>query len=690
MNLDQEKELERELLKKAPDKFLALAKNGGFICPYCGNGSGQDGTGIKVNDKAEDKDEHPRYKCFACNQVYEDIIGLYMLHTGINDMRKAKYELFELYGLFSFQGTENNNGMNMNPARAPVVATRPANNLTPVPAYESFSAEKKEKVKETTNAGTPDYSKYYAQCHAQVTSTNYFLDRGLTPEIIEKFNLGYDPQYKAKSTSIPVKAAVIPVTASLYKVRYLNPRDGQQKYNCNGQGLYNIKALDQSFKPVFIVEGEIDCLSFLSCGAEALGLGSTANERKFIDLIAERVSDKNRILPAIFLALDNDKTGEKTETELESELREIQLANPTRPFFFSRLRKELKREIYADCKDANELLIKNPYQFRELARLTESQLYIERGLVTSYETEYRSERWKARDIYCTGFNRLDRAIKITDGLYIIGAISSLGKTTFALQIADHVAESGRDVIIFSLEMSRKELIDKSICRMIFSDWIKTQRTSDRERLKNELEIQTLNLGQIASPSALNISEEKLAGLETKTSKYFSTIAKRTSIYESVGNVGVTEIAERVNKYVYYSGNNPLVIIDYLQLLAPVDPHFTDKQNTDKNVLELKRLSRELEIPIIAISSLNRANYNEPISMAAFKESGAIEYSSDVLLGLQLAGAGAGDKDFNVDIAKSQEPRQIELKILKNRRGKTGDSINFEYYASRQFFREHER
>ena len=681
MNLDQEKELERELLKKAPDKFLAPAKNGGFICPKCGNGSKEKGTGMEVNKQAKDKDDHPRYKCFACNEVYGDIIDLYMLHTGINDMRKAKYELFELYGLFSFQGTENNNGMN--PARALPVATRPVTNQTPVPTQESFSAVKKEKIQETTNTGTPnqseDKSEYYAQCHAQVTSTNYFLDRGLTPEVIEKFNLGYDPYFNT---------AVIPVTSTTYKARYLTPRDGQ-KYHCeNGQGLYNIKALDQSFKPVFIVEGEIDCLSFLSYGAESLALGSTSNKRKFIDLITERVSDKNRILPAIFLALDNDKTGEKTETELESELREIQLANPTRPFFFSRLRKELKREIYGDCKDANEMLLKNRTQFIELARLTESQLYIERGLVTSYETEYISERWKARDIYCTGFNKLDRAIKITDGLYIIGAISSLGKTTFTLQIADHVAENGRDVIIFSLEMSRKELIDKSICRMIFSDWIKNQRTSDKERLKNELEIQTLNLGQIASPSALNISDEKLSQLETKTHQYFSSIAKRTSIYESVGNVGVTEIAERVTKYVYYSGNKPLVIIDYLQLLAPVDPHFTDKQNTDKNVLELKRLSRELEIPIIAISSLNRANYNEPISMAAFKESGAIEYSSDVLLGLQLA--GAGDKDFNVDMAKSQEPRQIELKILKNRRGKTGGSIKFEYYASRQFFRELER
>ena len=670
MNFDNEKELERELLKKDP-LFLPRAKQG-FICPNCGNGSGTEGTGINVTRDTKGTD-HPRYKCFKCG-INEDVIGLYMLSAGISDMRTAKLEL--LKNFFSFQGTENNQSMNL--ARALPVATRPVNNQTPVPAYESFNAEKKEKVKDTASAGAPDYSKYYAQCHAQVTSTNYFLDRGLTPEIIEKFNLGYDSQRKN---------VIIPVTASSYIERATDPNAKNRYYKHGQQGLYNIKALDQSFKPVFIVEGEIDCLSFLSCGAESLALGSTANKRKFIDLITERVSDKNRTLPAIFLALDNDKAGEETETELESELREIQLANQTSPFFFSRLRKELKKEIYGNCKDANEMLLKNRTQFIELARLTESQLYIERGLVTSYETEYISERWKARDIYCTGFNRLDRAIKITDGLYIIGAISSLGKTTFALQIADHIAESGRDVIIFSLEMSRKELIDKSICRMIFSDWI--QGKNPRSILEsNEIDNKTLNLGQIASPSALNISKEKLAGLETKTHQYFQTIAKRTSIYESVGNVGVTEIAERVTKYVYYSGNKPLVIIDYLQLLAPVDPHFTDKQNTDKNVLELKRLSRELEIPIIAISSLNRANYNESINMSAFKESGAIEYSSDVLLGLQLA--GAGDKDFDVDMAKSQEPRQIELKILKNRRGKTGGSIKFEYYASRQFFRELER
>ena len=67
---------------------------------------------------------------------------------------------------------------------------------------------------------------------------------------------------------------------------------------------------------------------------------------------------------------------------------------------------------------------------------------------------------------------------------------------------------------------------------------------------------------------------------------------------------------------------------------------------DKSVLELKRLARDLNAVIIGVSSLNRMSYNDAITMSAFKESGAIEYSADVLIGLQLAGVG-GDK-FNVE------------------------------------------
>src|SRR5699024_5813442 len=107
------------------------------------------------------------------------------------------------------------------------------------------------------------------------------------------------------------------------------------------------------------------------------------------------------------------------------------------------------------------------------------------------------------------------------------------------------------------------------------------------------------------------------------------------------------------------GNKPVVVIDYLQILQPKDPRASDKQNTDWAVLDLKKISRAYNIPIIGISSFNRDNYKEAVNMASFKESGAIEYSSDVLIGLQLKGIvdsnGKKNSNFNVDEAKSKTP-----------------------------------
>ena len=75
---------------------------------------------------------------------------------------------------------------------------------------------------------------------------------------------------------------------------------------------------------------------------------------------------------------------------------------------------------------------------------------------------------------------------------------------------------------------------------------------------------------------------------------------------------------------------------------------------DKAVLELKRISRDFKLPVIAVSSLNRMSYGQRISMEAFKESGAIKYSSDVLIGLQLR--GAGEAAFDPTEAKKKNPR----------------------------------
>lgn len=70
------------------------------------------------------------------------------------------------------------------------------------------------------------------------------------------------------------------------------------------------------------------------------------------------------------------------------------------------------------------------------------------------------------------------------------------------------------------------------------------------------------------------------------------------------------------------------------------------------------------------------SYGQRISMEAFKESGAIEYSSDVLIGLQLRGAGRGD--LRPDGGEKEKSPAIEAVILKNRNGRVGEKIEFEY------------
>lgn len=106
----------------------------------------------------------------------------------------------------------------------------------------------------------------------------------------------------------------------------------------------------------------------------------------------------------------------------------------------------------------------------------------------------------------------------------------------------------------------------------------------------------------------------------------------------MGDIGTDYIRETVKKHQQFTGQAPVVLVDYVQILAPHDIRATDKQNTDKAVLELKRISRDFKIPVIGISSFNRANYKEKVTLEAFKESGSLEYGSDVLIGLQLKGA----------------------------------------------------
>lgn len=336
------------------------------------------------------------------------------------------------------------------------------------------------------------------------------------------------------------------------------------------------------------------------------------------------------------------------------------------------------RRAFKESIESQEQVISEVYQL-ELEKIRND--YIGTNSVSSYIQDFINGIGdEVNTSYIpTGFTKFDKLLDggLYAGLYIVGAISSLGKTTVVMQIADQIAQQGQDVLIFSLEMARYELMSKSISRQTYL--LAKENKIDTRNAKTARAITTAR-----NYPKYNRTEKDLIKKATET---YSDYSNNLFINEGIGDIGVREIKEIVEKHIRITGNRPVIVIDYLQILAPYDVRATDKQNTDKAVLELKRLSRDYKIPVLAISSLNRESYTKEISMSAFKESGAIEYGSDVLIGLQLV---TGDEKRNeklIDKVNSKDIRQIQAKILKNRNGRPRTSQEFDFYTLFNYFKE---
>jgi len=329
-------------------------------------------------------------------------------------------------------------------------------------------------------------------------------------------------------------------------------------------------------------------------------------------------------------------------------------------------------DIEAIIKDAENELFRisqgkaRPLPYSATSAAASIQDFID-GIAESVNTPYIP----------TGFTRLDDIIDggLYEGLYIMGAITTLGKTSLILQIADNIAADGADILYISLEMARAELIAKSVSRHTLT--ITLESGGDIRHAKTARGITTGIKYQYYSDRERELIKAAVNA--------YRVYAGNVYIIEGVGDIGVDDIRRAVEKHILFTGKKPVVIVDYLQILAPYNDRATDKQNTDKAVLELKRISRDYKIPMIGISSFNRDHYSAEVKLAAFKESGAIEYGSDVLIGLQLA--GAGESGLDVKAAMDKDPREIELVILKNRNGKAGDKIPLEYFKLFNYFRE---
>ena len=621
-------------LPKAPKKSSGFDT---YICPICGNGSGKDGTGIATTNGVH-------YTCFRCNEFHGDYLN-YLRKDGATET-----EIFERYGL----QIDVNEHSSKNMAKIP---------------KESPQANEIEQIDQTAF-----FSQAQKSLQASESAQNYLHSRGISLQTAIKYGLGFaenwnHPKTAAKGYNYASPRIIIPTSQFSYVARDIRP-NAEKSYKVQKEGkidFFNKQAL-YGEKPVFITEGEFDALSVIEVGngkIDAVALSSTSSVNKFVEMCETQPPTA----PVLYLSLDNDESGQKAQAKLKAAL--FALKTPIYEF-----------NISGDLNDPNEHLQANKERFTHLVnsnptRLPDGQVRDEykQTAVANFVDEVYSMINTTKNAIPTGFRKLDESLDggLYAGLYILGAISSLGKTTFIMQVADQIAQNRHDTLIFSLEMSKYELIAKSLSRLTFEQAKnRKQAKTTREVLKNWN----------------NYSPQEQTLLNSSISNY-KKYAENIYIHEGVGNIGIQQITDDIERHIAITGNIPVVIIDYLQIIAPYNVRASDKQNTDKAVLELKRLSRDKNTPILAVSSFNRENYTAPVNLASFKESGAIEYSSDVLLGLQLAGM---DKKENrthekIDELKRENPRQVELKILKNRNGKTGDNLAYSYEPAYNCFAE---
>lgn len=627
-----------------------------YVCPICGSGSGQNGTGITSKDGIH-------YTCWAGCFTNCDIIDIIGKREGATSFREALRAAAAEYVIELDTTTPESRPRLEDYPNEAIDAL--CQNPPPLQGQDITPAEGAP-AQVRAPAEPEDLSTFFAECAGNLSQCDYLTNRGISLETQKRFGIGYcanwrHPAALAKGKRPPASPRIIiPTGPGSYLARDIRKEGdpgfvagfAKQKYGTGS--LYNLAALDAG-RPVFIVEGEIDALSVEEIGHSALALGSTSNCDKLIEYLKE-----HRPNVPLLIALDNDEPGKKAAGKLRDKL-------------WEELRAECCQvQIAGRYKDPNEYLTHDREGFCQAVKTAERTR--EERLICLTGT-HRLDQFlggladTATTPYIpTGFEELDRVLDggLYAGLYIIGAISSLGKTTFALQIADQIAAQGHDVMIFSLEMAANELIAKSISRHTAELLLEEGQGTERAK----------TIRQITTPwhrARLSAADQDL--ISNATAKY-REYAGNLYYIEGIGDVDPETIQKQVLDFIRTTGRTPVVLIDYLQIIAPASERATDKQNTDKAVLELKRLSRDFGIPVLAISSFNRENYTKAVNMASYKESGAIEYSSDVLIGLQLKGTGT--EGFSAAAATSKDPQAIEAVILKNRNGPKNITIPFDY------------
>ena len=290
----------------------------------------------------------------------------------------------------------------------------------------------------------------------------------------------------------------------------------------------------------------------------------------------------------------------------------------------------------------------------------------------------------------TGSPELDALLGggFTPGWAVLGAISNLGKSSFALQLAANIVKSGTPVLFFSLEMPKEWIAAKLISRQVFENTV-IKKGMPFEKAEESREL--VMAKELLNKESVEILQKEGHWDNVKeAAKNVTTDYSELHIIDAKDNTDTKFDAETirdyVTKYIENHDKKPFVIVDYLQIIPMRDDKSapSDRLAIDHNIEVLSKIDKD--ITVLLISSISRTSYKDPVKLDSFKGSGTIEYSADVVLALDFSEAYT-NPSFDINTEKARVPRKLQLMALKQRYNASGKDavIKYDYYSAYDIF-----
>ena len=671
------------------------SKNGLYCCPCCGSGTGAHKTGaLRINKSGT---------YVTCN-----IAGCKLSNGG-----KGNDVLGTLQNLLSLDETAIFNRFlpNWNPFQKHGQA-RPDGSR---PAVQPVIKAQPEEDPNQEKAYIQDWTEYFQACAARIQETDYH--RGISLETLQAYQIGYDPKWyhpkhiwekehgQRQKMPPPAPHLIIPTSDRSYLARYTGdsstlPEAAQWmvKIKVGSIHIFNEGAF-RNGATVFVTEGEINALSILDCGYDAAAIGTANNTDDFIEHI--KFCNRNGFLGACIIAMDPDQAGQTAAAKLMQGLQQIPGISVM----------DATMALCSDGNDINDELIQDraglTARLEDLHQAAQELMYIndqaamstaadpdpdpvgDPGQQASTDSDLslsadqqqeqaapgesagtalqgflsaiQTDKYKPIPTPLQELNRKIGGGLIRQQLVMLGAPPGLGKTAFCQWILEGIAQAGAaDILYLNMEMSREQLLARTLSRIVSSQGIKMTAT---EILQGYKWTEEQRQAVLRAADTFNQNADRIQynpdGLDGNLDRILAYIEQAATAAESQGKKA------------------PIVCLDYLQLLRG-NPREESAEIIKRALETLKKHAIKHDTVVVCIMAQGRtANNADTITQAAGRDTSAIEYSGDLMLGMAYTRTlkRPGWYTKKADQLNDEQRKYITLKVTKSRFAAPGAEID---------------